>query len=350
MNNICNIILPIIELPILGGVVGGTVTILQLMSISNIYSSLSNADEKDAPTPYGKFYNSQKHVADAASTANGTIMVDSNSTKQEEASSMLTIPSRNGMIQMYLPATIIAGLCCFVLPKLDTEIFDFDSSPSLEDMSRLVVIAGTTFQLKLASILCFIHFVKRLFEIKYLHSFEGSKVMPIAVSHLMSIYFLIHSTIVCLLSVTNPSMASMIIGTCLFVIGEIGNFYHHYLLAKLRTTSESSSSMLRSSSESSVSSMTGKERQKADSNSYVLPTGGFFDYVLSAHYFFEIITWIGMAIIAQHVNVWFTVIIIVGYLSQRAKHQYEWYEQKGMISQEQKKKYVIIPFVYCKKK
>ena len=108
--------------------------------------------------------------------------------------------------------------------------------------------------------------------------------------------------------------------------------------------------MLRSSSESSVSSMTGKERQSTTNSSashYVVPTGGLFEYVVSPQYFFEIITWIGMAIIAQHVNVWFTVIIIVGYLSQRAKHQYEWYEQRDMLSQEQqKKKYIIIPFVY----
>eukprot|EP00555_Chaetoceros_dichaeta_P007428 CAMPEP_0198270584 /NCGR_PEP_ID=MMETSP1447-20131203/45615_1 /TAXON_ID=420782 /ORGANISM="Chaetoceros dichaeta, Strain CCMP1751" /LENGTH=66 /DNA_ID=CAMNT_0043962685 /DNA_START=94 /DNA_END=291 /DNA_ORIENTATION=+ len=64
-----------------------------------------------------------------------------------------------------------------------------------------------------------------------------------------------------------------VVGTGLFAVGIIGNFYHHYLLATLRSSGDSQS----------------KKR-------YVAPNGGLFDYVAAPHYLFELILWLGISI------------------------------------------------------
>ena len=81
----------------------------------------------------------------------------------------------------------------------------------------------------------------------------------------------------------------------------IGNLYHHYLLANLRKPGE---------------------------KSYKVPRGGLFEYIAALYYLFEIITWIGIAIVSQHLVNVFAVFAMLMYLAQRSKAQTEWNRTK----------------------
>merc|ERR1711912_129354 len=90
-------------------------------------------------------------------------------------------------------------------------------------------------------------------------------------------------------------------GSAMFVVGIIGNFYHHCLLASLRTN-----------------------RSGATTKRYIAPHGGLFDYVAAPHYLFELMGWLGIAIVANHLNAYLTFGSMCSYLAGRAVSQNAW--------------------------
>ena len=92
-----------------------------------------------------------------------------------------------------------------------------------------------------------------------------------------------------------------------FVVGIAGNFYHHYLLANLRRP-------------------TSKEQN--EQKSYVAPHGGLFDYVAAPHYLFELIGWLGIAMVAHHGNAFMVFGGMSSYLSGRSVSQNRWNREK----------------------
>lgn len=94
-----------------------------------------------------------------------------------------------------------------------------------------------------------------------------------------------------------------------------GNFYHHKLLADLRK----------------------------NSLDYFIPKGGLFDYVVCPHYLFEILTWLGIALLSRHLAAWMTLLFIIFYLSARALRALRWYHSKFTGFPKDRK--AILPFV-----
>ena len=88
-----------------------------------------------------------------------------------------------------------------------------------------------------------------------------------------------------LLNVYNPKLEltriESALGTIIFIIGEMGNCYHHYLLAQLRKKKHVDDEYL---------SKDGK---------HVMPNGGLFDLVSTPHYTFEIMSWFGWCILNE---------------------------------------------------
>ena len=99
------------------------------------------------------------------------------------------------------------------------------------------------------------------------------------------------------------------IGLIAFTIGELGNLYHHYLLSTLRKDST-------------------KNEMKAEvpaKSNYSIPKGALFEYVTMPHYLFELIAWLGIAIVAQDFNVFMVFASMFTYLLTRAKATKTWY-------------------------
>merc|ERR1719382_2177292 len=76
-----------------------------------------------------------------------------------------------------------------------------------------------------------------------------------------------------LLCLTTPEFRSqpwLALGAAVWFIGTLGNFYHHWLLMRLRSNSNA-----------------------ADQFKYKVPRGGLFPYVCCPHYLTELISWPG---------------------------------------------------------
>jgi very-long-chain enoyl-CoA reductase len=95
----------------------------------------------------------------------------------------------------------------------------------------------------------------------------------------------------------------LIIGYLMFCVGSLGNLYHHFLLANLRTGTK------------------GERR-------YQPPRGGLFKYVATPHYFFELVAWLGIACVAQQVNAFLVFANMLAYLLARAKNTNDFYRSK----------------------
>ncbi|MBA0841483.1 hypothetical protein Goarm_003971, partial [Gossypium armourianum] len=100
---------------------------------------------------------------------------------------------------------------------------------------------------------------------------------------------------------SEPSIDLKYLGIVLFLIGISGNFYHHYLLSKLRTKG-------------------GKE--------YKIPKGGLFELVICPHYLFEILGFMGISLISQTLYSFSTTLGIAVYLMCRGYVTRKWYMSK----------------------
>jgi very-long-chain enoyl-CoA reductase len=160
-----------------------------------------------------------------------------------------------------------------------------------------------------------IHFTKRVLECFFLHQFSG----PIDIFTTLVIASL-YSFAAGLLGWTNstsfpaPDVWS-VLGILIFVVGISGNFLHHKLLADLRK----------------------------NSLDYFIPKGGLFEYVACPHYLFEILCWLGFALISRHFAAWLILLFVTCYLTARALRGLRWYQEKFKDFPKDRK--AILPFV-----
>lgn len=106
-------------------------------------------------------------------------------------------------------------------------------------------------------------------------------------------------------------------GIFLFLVGISGNFYHHFLLSKLR-----------------------KEGDKE----YKIPKGGLFDLVICPHYLFEIIGFVGISFMSQTLYAISFTLGTIFYLVGRSYATRRWYCSKFEDFSEDIK--ALIPYVF----
>jgi len=195
------------------------------------------------------------------------------------------VSTRNGMMFLYTPGILIA-LYFFV------QIGIFIPAAIMENRGALMAV------------LIAVHFAKRVFESAFVHKYSGT--MPVTTCLTITSLYAIMSPAHCYYAQlappfkTAPGELLRSIGLVLYVVGILGNFYHHYLLATLRKPGETG---------------------------YKVPHGGFFDLlggVATPHYFFELIEWLGVALVSQHVNSFMLLVGMFLYLADRATAQTEW--------------------------
>lgn len=161
----------------------------------------------------------------------------------------------------------------------------------------------------------FIHFSKRFLETQLLHIFSG----PVGIFTVLvaaSFYSLAAFMIGYLNHQPLPALDNWFyLGLVLFPVGIVGNFVHHKILANLR-------------------------RDKQD---YFIPEGCLFRLMVCPHYLFEIITWLGIALMSRHLAAFLAVGFMLAYLSARSLRTLDWYREKFPNFPSDRK--AILPFI-----
>lgn len=99
-----------------------------------------------------------------------------------------------------------------------------------------------------------------------------------------------------------PTVDLKYAGVGIFLLGITGNFYHHYLLSKIRET-------------------TGDKE-------YKIPKGGLFNLVICPHYLFEILGFVGASCISQTLYALSFTAGTMIYLIGRSYATRKWYLSK----------------------
>lgn len=201
------------------------------------------------------------------------------------------IPSRAGMLLIY--GVPFLGALAVAAPDLAT----------LSLVQTLV----------LAAVL--IHFGKRCLEALFVHKYSGP--VDLATSLMIMTFYTIVAVGVAYLNRWPLAAPNGLFwaGLVVFVVGIAGNFWHHKLLADLRKRDEG----------------------------YTIPHGGLFDFVACPHYLFEILTWLGIALLSQHLFAYLTVLGMGSYLTARSINTLKWYHAQFPNFPKERK--ALIPFI-----
>ncbi|KAK2971319.1 hypothetical protein RJ640_001345 [Escallonia rubra] len=205
-------------------------------------ASLANAgfnEIKGKHMQYSKFW----HVVASQSLPTGTA-------HHHQQQQQIKLSGRRGMLILYTPAFLVGAASFYFFPD-----------------------EGIRFTLLTSALT--IHFFKRVFEVLFVHKYSGSMALDTAITIGLS-YFLSTATMI-YAQYLSRGFSDLPIdlkyaGTVMFLLGITCNFYHHYLLSKLR---------------------------KEGDREYKLPSGGLFNLVICPHYFFEILGFVGVSCISQ---------------------------------------------------
>ncbi|KAI8327267.1 3-oxo-5-alpha-steroid 4-dehydrogenase-domain-containing protein [Choanephora cucurbitarum] len=186
------------------------------------------------------------------------------------------VSSKYGMLLIYTPSLVITGLFLLLSYRNDLRI-------------------------KLVSWLSFLHYLKRVMEVLFVHRYSGySRLSDNVIISLSYTGFSISIFVFSLQALHNNTLLSQL-GLALFFVGEGLNLYHHWILRSLREPGQTA---------------------------YKIPVGGFFDYVWCPHYTCEIISFIAFFLVTQHLFVLLLQLGSTGYLGVRAYNTKMWYQKK----------------------
>ncbi|KAK8671485.1 hypothetical protein V6N13_038080 [Hibiscus sabdariffa] len=205
------------------------------------------------------------------------------------------VPSRVGMFLLYTPAFLVGVASFWLFPD--------------GDLRFLLLKSAVT-----------IHFFKRIFEVGFIHIYSGGMALDSTIIISVSYFFLSLSLIYTHIlnqQIPEPSIDLMYPGIVLFLIGIGGNFYHHYLLSKLRAKG-------------------GRD--------YKIPEGGLFELVICPHYLFEILGFMGISLVSQTLYSFSVTLGFAVYLVCRSYVTRRWYMSKFEDFPKETK--AIIPYVF----
>lgn len=186
------------------------------------------------------------------------------------------ISSRAGMFFVYF-APFLAALG-FSLPYL--------SHLSLVQAILLLALLG--------------HFAKRCIEALFLHKYSGPMDLPTTLLIASFYSFIAAGTSALNAAPLAHADGLFWLGLAFFAVGEFFNFWHHKILVGLR----------------------------GESREYVIPRGGLFERVACPHYLFELLAWLGIALLSRHLFVYLAFLGMFGYLLARSLKTLAWYRAK----------------------
>ncbi|XP_042478410.1 very-long-chain enoyl-CoA reductase-like [Macadamia integrifolia] len=207
----------------------------------------------------------------------------------------VTVSGRTGMLILYTPA-FLAGISSFAI---------------FPDQGLRFILVATALS---------IHFFKRDLEVLFVHKYSGrmvlDSVIPITLSYFISTASLIYAQHLTQ-GIPEPAVDLKYVGVALFLVGIGGNFYHHFILSRLR----------------------GK-----DDHGYKIPKGVMFNLVICPHYLFEILGFVGISFISQTVYSFSFLMGTIMYLMGRSYATRKWYLSKFENFPKEVK--CLIPFLF----
>ncbi|KAI8377650.1 3-oxo-5-alpha-steroid 4-dehydrogenase-domain-containing protein [Radiomyces spectabilis] len=208
------------------------------------------------------------------------------------------IPSRKAMWIIYLPSMIV----CLLFKRI-----------------------GFTTRLDLIHLLVSGHFLKRLYEINFVHIYSSSTdlMTALTITTCYASTTLLDFLVVRSIPAAVFSGLWLKLGLVLVIGGEVANAYHHWLLRKLRVN-------------------------RKNGQNYRLPRGGLFNYAVAPHYWTEQIAYTGFVMLSQNVVSLCLKMFPMVYLTLRAARTREWYATR-LSPEEQvelKHRKRLIPFVW----
>ena len=236
---------------------------------------------------------------------------------QQSDKTIIKVSGKIFLIIAYLPAFI------FAFNTLIFYIYFHSDNPNINTSTNEYKHLIAT------NIMLILHFAKRLIESMFIHICSNKSALSLSLMIAGNYSFVVLLTLY--YQLLNGKIddyincnKSFLIGIILFSIGQFGNFYHHYLLR--------------------INRLNDKSKSKNKQSKYVIPYGGFFKFIWMPHYFFEIISWIGMAVTSRHLTFYSSIIGMIGYLIGRAVTTKTWYKKKFADQCPDRK--AIIPFVF----
>jgi hypothetical protein len=293
--------------PTFSGRAGQLITILQLIVAATNYSNETNPVTR---TQVSKFS-----------------QAGSEESSQTKKTSSSTWPSKLAMLVIYAPA-LITSVVLLVLGSKNDIYNEQLSSFSFPKPS-------------IAAHLCTIHFAKRVAEVLFLHHYSGrtGRGTPSMIS-------MFNTCTAALVAYTGgmsaPLAASVfggkdvdvtareLLGISAFVVGILGNFYHHCLLAKLRSSSKQKKT----------------DAKCIATKAYMAPKGGLFSYVAAPHYLFELVGWAGIAIVSNHLNVYLAVAGMASFLAGRSLAHNDFNRNRFEEKDWPKDRKNLVPFIF----
>ena len=215
------------------------------------------------------------------------------------------------------------------------------SNPDLESNEELILVSH------LGAALWFLHFARRILEVLFVAKFHrrgASLIEFLMVVAAYSLYAVVVAhTIRKDAFVVHPSLekqsskielrATRFIGLGVFLLGEVGNFYSHLQLSWQRPPR-------------------GVTRWTRPENRSLNTAGGLFTYVTSAHYAYEMISWVGYALVCRGAGGPLLVlgwsVVVLSYGAHRRHHAYRAYfdGSSSIRPVYPKHKYALIPYVF----
>ena len=190
------------------------------------------------------------------------------------------------------------------------------------------------------------HFVKRVLEALFVHRYSGT-IDLVSVYSIAVYYSFITATAGYLhgLTIYAPDWF-FYLGLGLFLVGEAGNFWHHRLLARLRLVPPPTKMPLKQarSGRSQPGQRSPAAPRPLESKRYFIPRGGLFRLVTCPHYLFEIVAWLGVAVMSRHLFMYVAVVAVAAYLAQRAWKTQVWYREHSPEYPKERK--ILLPFIW----
>jgi very-long-chain enoyl-CoA reductase len=254
-----------------------------LLALAALNLLAGPSEAKGQNTPYGKFSPTPGGGGGASAAAAAAAAAASAAAGTKPPTTILS--SRDAMAIIYAGGLLVALLAPLVLPGT------FGLPPGLGPGALLSDPAARPC---LVALLLALHFAKREAEVFFLHRYSGGIPLPTSlmictVYTLTSAQYLYFTSLAAdagFYAACADAPAAAAAAAALFAIGQAGNLYHHWLLARLRSGGGGGAG-------AGAGGGAGKKR------AYAVPQGGLFGLVAAPHYLFEIVAWLGLALATQ---------------------------------------------------